>query len=151
MQVLIGRLTENAKVSTLTDDRQVVNFSIAMNHTFTPKGGQKQKRTTYAQCSYWLGTGIAEYLTKGTLVEVAGFITVDAYMTQQGDAKGVLRFHCNAIQLHGGINKAGNTQEETQTGNQPETTAGNSRKGKGKKKKVTNASEVTKPIDDLPF
>ena len=151
MQVLIGRLTENANVKTLTDDRQVVNFSIAMNHSFTPKGGEKQKRTTYAQCSYWLGTGIAQYLTKGTLVEVAGFISVDAYNNLQGEAKGVLKFHCNAIQLHGGGSKANGAPGEIDTGNQSETPAGNSGKGKGKKKKVTNASEVTEPIDDLPF
>lgn len=129
MQVLIGRLTENAKVNTLTDNRQVVNFSIAMNHSFTPKGGEKRKVTTYAQCSYWIGIGIAEYLTKGTLVEVAGHIGIDAYTNLQGDAKGVLKFHCNYIQLHG-------------SGQQQPTRNANS---------VSNTQQATEPVDDLPF
>jgi single-strand DNA-binding protein len=151
MQLLIGRLTENASVKTLPDDRQVVNFSIAMNHSFTPKGGEKRKVTTYAQCSYWMGTGIAAYLTKGTLVEVAGFISVDAYTSLQGDAKGVLKFHCNAIQLHGGGDKAKQIPQEDTPETENKTITPASPKGKKTKKTAQNAAEVTEPIDDLPF
>ena len=35
--VLIGRLTKDAVVSQLKDDRQVVNFTLAVNDGYKPK------------------------------------------------------------------------------------------------------------------
>ena len=128
MQVLIGRLTADAKVATLKDERQVVNFSIAMNHSYTPKGGERRKQTTFVECAYWVSTGIAKYLKKGLLVELYGNLTVDAYTSLQGTVKGVLRFHVNSIQLHGNVGLENKTPAHE-----------------------TTAADVTEPVDDLPF
>ncbi len=133
MQVLTGRLTDNAKVTTLTDGRKVVNFSIALNYNYTPKGGERRKLTTYVQCAYWISTGIASHLKRGTLAELAGFISVDAYTTLDGTAKGVLRFHVNTIQLLSGSPQS----------------IGNTANGKTSGENAT-ATE-TAPVGDLPF
>ena len=66
---LVGRLTADAKVSTVKDERKVVNFSIAINDSYKPKGSEMvTKITTFVNCSYWINPAIAEHLTKSTLV-----------------------------------------------------------------------------------
>lgn len=99
--LLIGRITADAVVNTLKDERQVVNFSIAINDYYKPKGATEAKRiTTYVNCSYWISSKIAERLKKGTLVELSGRIFVDVYTDTNGTAKGSLKCHANSIKVH---------------------------------------------------
>lgn len=124
---LTGRLIADAKVSTLKDERKVINFSVAINDSYKPKGSETAtKVTTYFNCSYWLNPGIAQYLTKGTLVEIYGRISVNAWTNAEGEAKASLNFHVNNIKLHGKSNAA-----TTET--------------------VPAADAITEPVDDLPF
>lgn len=77
---IIGRLTKNASISTLKDERKVMNFTVAVNDYYKPKGSDKAVTiTTYYNCSYWINMQLAERLTKGTLVELDGRIGVNAY------------------------------------------------------------------------
>jgi single-strand DNA-binding protein len=104
---IIGRLTADATVNTLKDDRKVVNFSIAINDSYKPKGaGERVQVTTYVQCAYWITSSIAVHLRKGTLVELSGRIGVEAWNNMHGEAKAALRFHVSAIKLHGKPNRA---------------------------------------------
>ena len=55
--VLIGRITKDASIKKLKDERQVVNFSIAINDYYKPKGqAGGVTLTTYYNCSYWLSS-----------------------------------------------------------------------------------------------
>ena len=65
---LTGRLTADAKVSTLKDERKVVNFSIAINDRYKTANGEVKEITTIINCAYWVNPNIAPYLSKGTLV-----------------------------------------------------------------------------------
>lgn len=99
--VIIGRVTKDAAVTTLKDERKVLNFTIAVNDWYKPKGQEKGIQiTTYFNCSYWISTALAEKLKKGTLVELAGRISVNAYTSMQGEAKASLNFHVNSITVH---------------------------------------------------
>jgi single-strand DNA-binding protein len=103
---IIGRLTADAKVSELMDEQKVVNFSIAINDSYKPKGtGERVQVTTYVQCAYWISASIAPYLTKGTLVELSGRISTDAWVNMDGEAKATLRFHVVTIKLYGKPNR----------------------------------------------
>jgi single-strand DNA-binding protein len=100
--LLLGRITADAIVNTLKDERQVVNFSIAINDYYKPKGATEAKKlTTYVNCSYWVSSKIAERVKKGTLVEINGRIFVDVYTDMNGTAKGSLKCHANSIKVHG--------------------------------------------------
>jgi single-strand DNA-binding protein len=104
---IIGRVTADAKVNTLKDERKVVNFSIALNDSYRAKGSEQRTLvTTYVQCAYWVNPTIAAYLTKGTLVELSGRISTDAWVNMDGEAKAALRFHVSTIKLHGKPNRA---------------------------------------------
>ncbi len=98
---ITGRLTADAKVTTLKDERQVVNFTIALNDFYKPKGSTEAKKiATYIQCSYWVNSKIAQHLNKGALVELYGRIGVNAYTNIEGAARASLTFHVNNIKIH---------------------------------------------------
>jgi single-strand DNA-binding protein len=98
---IIGRLTKQAHISTLKDERKVLNFTVATNDYYKPKGSDKALAiTTYYNCSYWINMQLAERLTKGTLVELHGRISVNAYKDMQGEARASLVLHVNAIKIH---------------------------------------------------
>jgi single-strand DNA-binding protein len=102
---ITARLTGDATISTLKNDKEVVNFNVAINDSYRPKGSTEITKTvTYVQCSYWVNSTIAKYLTKGTLVELQGRIGVTGYIAKDGTAKGSLTFHVNTIKLHGKSN-----------------------------------------------
>ena len=125
---ITARLTVDAKVTTVKNDKQVVNFNVAINDSYKQKGSNEvTKIVTYVQCDYWVNPAIAQYLTKGTLVELQGRIGVNAYKGKEGDAKASLTFHVNTIKLHG---KA-RANDETPV--------------------MVNTAATAVPADDLPF
>ena len=69
---ITGRLTRNAEVRTLSNEKQVVNFSVAVNDSYKNKQGERVEQTTYFDCAYWITANVARLLTKGTLVELTG-------------------------------------------------------------------------------
>ena len=128
---IIGRITADANVKTLKDERQVVNFNLAVNDGYKPRSSSEVKKlTTFFQCSYWINPAIAPHLTKGTLVELNGRLGISVYKDMQGEPKASLTFHVNNIKLHG--------------------------KGQPIKNKSISISPVAipkteQPLEDLPF
>lgn len=49
---IIGRLTRDAEVRTLSNGKKVVNFSIATNENYRNKQGERVEKTTYFDCTY---------------------------------------------------------------------------------------------------
>jgi single-strand DNA-binding protein len=136
---ITGRLTADAVVRTVSGDRKVTGFSIAINDTYR-SGGEQKKVTTFIDCSYWLNTGIAEYLKKGGWVQLYGRIGVNAYLSGSGEAKASLTFHTSEIKLLGSPQRSASSSpayEHTQQ-EQP--------------KAVETAANKFEGIDDdLPF
>ena len=98
---LVGRITKDAVVSQLKDERKVVNFSIAVNDYYKPKGSAEGvKLTTYVNCSYCISSKIAVSLTKGSLVAIAGRIYVNAFAGTDGQPKASLNCHVSSIKIH---------------------------------------------------
>ena len=101
MELFTGRVTADAKVNTLKDERQVVNFSVAINDYYKAKNSEEgTKVVTFINCSYWLSTRIAERLTKGTVVEIAGRLHMNAYKNMDGEPRASLNCHANHIKIH---------------------------------------------------
>src|SRR4051812_24641941 len=98
--VLVGRITKDAVVNQLKNERQVINFTLAINDYYKPKNGEGRNIATYINCSYWMNSKLAERITKGTLVEATGLIYVNAYTGNNGEPKASLNCHVNSIKLH---------------------------------------------------
>jgi len=136
---ITGRLTADAVVRTVSGGRKVTGFSIAINDTYR-SGGEQKKVTTFIDCSYWLNTGIAEYLKKGGWVQLYGRIGVNAYLSGSDEAKASLTFHTSEIKLLGSASKNENSSPASET-TQQETP---------KAAEIT-ANKFEGIDDDLPF
>lgn len=132
---IIGRLTRDAQISTLPSDKQVVNFSVAVNESYRNKQGERMEHTEYFNCAYWLSTNVARVLTKGALVELTGRVSARAWIGGDGEAHAALNFHISNIKLHGG-------------GRRNEPAAGDSTNAAVSPANNNNSGENK---DDLPF
>ncbi len=95
-----GRITKDAVTAKVSNDREVVNFSIAVNDSYRSKGSAELKKiVTYIDCSYWMGSKMAQWLKKGTMVELFGRIGLNVYNNAEGKALGSLTFHTNNIKI----------------------------------------------------
>jgi single-strand DNA-binding protein len=128
---ITGRLTKDAEVRTTSQDKQVVNFSVAINDSYRNKQGERIEQTTYFDCSYWISPNVAKLLTKGTLVELSGRVSTRAWTGNDGEPRAGLNFHTSQIKLHGGSRKA-----ET---------------GQATAKPESNKTAEQGTADDLPF
>ena len=134
--VLVGRITKDAVVNQLKNERQVINFTLAINDYYKPKNGEGRNIATYINCSYWMNPKLAERITKGTLVEATGRFYVNAYMGNDGEPKASLNCHVNNIKIH--VNSKANNTAYPVTNN---TTA----------EGAMNANDITEQLEDLPF
>ena len=96
---ITGRLTADATVNTTKDERKVVNFSVAINDSYKPKEGERVKVTAYCNCTYWISEKVAQYLTKGTWLELNGRIYVTPYVSKSGEARASLNCHVSNIKF----------------------------------------------------
>lgn len=126
-----GRVTADAEVRTVKNDRKVTGFTVAVNKRWKDKVGEKHEKTTYVECAYWVNSGVAEYLKKGTIVDVVGWVEAQAWVNRDGDAKGNLRCDVESLKLYG-ISKK-NPEEKSSA------------------KKSAGAKAGSGNDDDLPF
>jgi len=134
---IIGRLTKDAQVRNLSNEKQVVNFSITTNDSYRNKQGERVEQTTYFECAYWISPKVADFLTKGTLVELSGRAYTSAWIGKDGEAHAGLNFHTSQIKVHSGGKR----------------TESNSTESKKKSKKEMSNSKLNEndKDDDLPF
>jgi len=99
---ITGRITSDAVVRNTKSDKKVVGFNVALNENYV-SNGEKKQTTTFFECSYWRGENLAQYLTKGTLVELTGSVGVNAYL-KGNEPKASLTFRVTEIKLHGKSN-----------------------------------------------
>lgn len=107
---IIGRLTRDAEVRTTSQDKHVVNFSVATNESYRNKQGERVEQTTYFDCAYWISSKVATLLTKGTLVELTGRVSTRAWTGNDGEPRAGLNFHTSQIKLHGASKKTDGVQ-----------------------------------------
>ena len=112
---IIGRLTRDAEVRTLSNNKQVVNFSVAVNDNYKNKQGEWIEQTAFFDCSYWRTPNVIKLLTKGRLVELSGRVSTRAWIGKDGEAKAGLNFHTSDIKPLGGGKRAETVQATTQS------------------------------------
>jgi single-strand DNA-binding protein len=96
---ITGRITADAIVKNLTDGRQLVSFDIAVNDYYRTRAGEKKQVANFFDCSYWITTKVAQYLTKDSIVAVYGNMGVYAYKDNEGNPQAALNFHVNNIRF----------------------------------------------------
>jgi len=151
---ITGRLTADAVVKTVLGDKKVVEFSIAVNDSYR-SGNERREIATFFECSYWRNEGIAEYLTKGSLIQIYGRVGVNAYLNRAGEARASLTFHVSEIKRFGSTGQSSTVQTP-----KAETAATKERENVPMEQAVaqdsaikpsTSFDDVPSVEDDLPF
>ena len=141
MQV-IGRLGKDCVVNTV-NGKNVINFTVAHSEKYKDSQGTNQEKTIWVDCAYWTDrTAVSPYLVKGTQVFVEGSPEVRTFTRQDGTSGASLSLRVREVQLLGGKSDSGGSSAPSYSG------ASSSGSSSGH---VPSASEITEPMDDLPF
>ena len=138
MQV-IGNLGKDCVVNTV-NGKNVINFTVAHTEKYKDSQGNQQEKTTWVDCAYWSDkTAVAQYLTKGKQVYVEGQPEARSFQRNDGTPGSSLSLRVRDIQLLGGRgDNAGGTYQPSAA-----TSASASN--------IPSPSDITEPVDDLPF
>ena len=142
MQV-IGHLGKDCVVNTV-NGKNVINFTVAHTEKYKDSQGVQQEKTTWVDCAYWTDrTAIAPYLMKGQLVFAEGQPEARSFQRNDGTPGSSLSLRVRDIQLLGGRkdNSIGGSYQ--QPANASSAMAGSSQ--------TPSPSDITEPVDDLPF
>ena len=82
--ILIGRLTRDPELRTISNGASTTSFTVAVNRTYTNQNGERD--TDFINCVAWRrqAENIAKYCVKGTQVAVEGRIQTRNYDAQDG-------------------------------------------------------------------
>ena len=142
MQV-IGHLGKDCVVNTV-NGKNVINFTVAHSEKYKDSQGTSHEKTIWVDCAYWTDrTAISPYLVKGTQVFVEGSPEVKNFTRQDGTAGASLSLRIREVQLLGSKTNSGGVPSPSYSA--PATNSNSSPAN------VPAASDVTEPIDDLPF
>ena len=84
---LIGRLTTDPEIKTVSGEQTVCNFTLAVNRRYKDKNGNRQ--ADFLRCVAWNKTAemISRYLAKGDQCGVFGSIQSRSYTAQDGSTR----------------------------------------------------------------
>lgn len=136
---VIGNLGKDC-LTNVVNGKNVINFNVAHTEKFRDQQGNTKEKTIWVECAYWTDrTGIAPYLRKGTQVYVEGNPDVRTYQKNDGSFGASLTLRVLSVQLLGSRPEGGGgSGQENSYGSQ-------------QRESVPAASDITEPIDDLPF
>ena len=147
-----GNLTRDAEINNASNKSVAVNFTIAENRRVF-KGGAYVNEPVFIDCALWNRDDLAQYLTKGTQVQIYGEVIAEAY---NGKAKlcvrKVIDIKFLARPQNAGARQNGNhvngQPAQNNRGNGQRTNAG---QPGNRRPAAPQADDITEPIDDLPF
>lgn len=137
---IIGNLGKDCVVNTV-NGKNVINFTVAHTEKYKDSQGNQQEKTTWVDCAYWTDrTAIAQYLTKGKQVYAEGQPEARSFQRNDGTPGSSLSMRVREVQLLGGRGDSGTTP--AYAGNTAASSPNSS---------IPSPSDITEPIDDLPF
>lgn len=147
---IIGNLGKDCVVNTVSG-KNVINFTVAHTEKYKDSQGVNQEKTTWVDCAYWTDrTAIAQYLTKGKQVFVEGNPEVRTFTRQDGTSGASLSLRVREVQLLSGGSRD-NTGGSAPSYSNSSSGSGLSNTNVSTNSNIPTPSEVTEPIDDLPF
>jgi single-strand DNA-binding protein len=143
---VIGNLGKDC-LTNIVNGKNVINFNVAHTERFRDAQGNQKDKTIWVECAYWTDrTGIAPYLRKGTQVYVEGTPEVRTYPKNDGTTGVSLSLRVLNVQLLGsrsGADGSGGSSDAY-----PSQAASS---GSVSSANIPSPSDITAPMDDLPF
>ncbi|HBS05315.1 MAG TPA: single-stranded DNA-binding protein [Leptospiraceae bacterium] len=91
--ILDGNLVQDPELKELSNDRKVVNFTVAANHGFRSKEDNSKEFVSYFNIEAWdrQADAIAQYLKKGSRVTVEGNLRQDRWKDDEGFSRNKIK------------------------------------------------------------
>jgi len=138
---IIGNLGKDCVVNTVSG-KNVINFTVAHTEKYKDSQGNQQEKTTWVDCAYWTDrTAIAQYLVKGKQVYVEGQPEARSFQRNDGTPGASLSLRVREVQLLGGRGDSGGGS----------AFAANTSSAASSGSNIPSPSDITEPVDDLPF
>jgi len=139
---VIGNLGKDCITNTV-NGKSVMNFNVAHTEKFRDSQGVQKDKTIWVECAYWSDrTAVAPYLRKGTQVYVEGTPEVRTYPKNDGTTGVSLTLRVQTVQLLGSRgDNSGSSESSYGSGSYGSSSGSN----------VQAGSEISEPVDDLPF
>ncbi|MCU7195963.1 single-stranded DNA-binding protein [Turicibacter sanguinis] len=97
--ILVGRLTRNLELKYTANGIANLQFSLAVNRSYTGANGEKQ--ADFISCMAWRGTAenMAKFLKKGALIGIEGRIETSSYQANDGSTRYSTYVVCDHVQF----------------------------------------------------
>ena len=101
--MLMGNLTKDPEVKTLTSGMNVADLRLAINESYTDKTGQKVEKALFVDVTVWdkQAEVCRTYLAKGSPILVEGRLQMDEWTTKEGEKRSKLRVRADRVQFLG--------------------------------------------------
>ena len=99
--ILVGRIGKDAEKVDLDNGKTVIKFTLATPNYYLNQDGEKVERVDWHDCEIWKNSnkaGIADYLTKGTLVSLNAQLRYNSYTQTQGKKTTIVKRAVVAIE-----------------------------------------------------
>lgn len=156
--ILVGNLGNDPEVRYMPNGNAVANLSLATSESWKDQQGQVQGRTEWHRLTMYrkLAEIAGEYLKKGSQIYVEGKLQTRKWQDQQGHDKYTTEVIVDQMQMLGGREGGGNSQQGNRQGYQSQSQgSGQNRQPQQQSQQEPPASGMQVPDfdfdDDIPF
>ena len=154
---LVGRLTKDPELRTVSSGNSVATFTVAINRPFTPQNGERE--ADFINCRVWnkQAENLAKYCHKGDQIGVEGSIRTSSFDGQDGNRRYVTEVNVDRIEF---LSNRGGTSGGFQANNYDAPESNNNAGSDSSNIVTTDVSEdpfkdfgneISLSDDDLPF
>lgn len=99
--ILLGNLTRDPEMRTLTSGSSVTSFSLAVNRKFKTKDGGAKEEVLFVDCSVWGAAAepCSKYLSKGSKTLVEGRLRTETWEDKEGNKRSKLSVVCDNVEF----------------------------------------------------
>ena len=114
--ILVGRITKDPELRSLSSGSSVVNFTIAVNRPIAQQQDQNASTADFIKCVIWnkQAENLAKYVKQGSLIGVEGRIQTRNY-EPNGTTRYVTEVLCDNVQFLETKNSSKGQQAEEET------------------------------------
>lgn len=101
--ILAGHLTEAPQSRFFDNDKNVCNFTVAVNRKFKKADGTSEEEVCFVDCTAWGKTAevIGQHMTKGSGIFVEGRLRLDKWQTKEGEKRQRLKVEVERFEFAG--------------------------------------------------
>jgi len=150
---LIGNLTQDPEVRSLSSGTPVAEIRIAVSHRYKDRDGQPQEDTLFIQVESWnrLADFCKDWLKKGRRVFVEGRLKMDAWEGKDGVKRSRIKVLADRIQFADARPVERTAEEPADVGPSASASGGEQGQQPPAGKPQADKGEPIATDDDLPF